>query len=178
MAPPEESGPRRRFLGCGRTLAGAPGHCPSLVGCCVCLGRVYAWPRFDVWVGFCWFPLCKICFTFLELRLLSCFPLVFKYMSCKTWLFQYIWDYVNNKCICVISLFISPVLDLNWRSDLIVKNCQQPTHSSYIYILIISLWWMKWWWINSFYSTNQIQKVRSEKMMDHSIPQTKHTLSY
>jgi len=27
--------------------------------------------------------------------------------------------------LCVISLFISPVLDLNWRSDLIVKDRQQ-----------------------------------------------------
>jgi len=29
--------------------------------------------------------------------------------------------------------------------------------------------------INSFHSINQIQKVRSEKMMDHVVPQTKHT---
>ena len=26
---------------------------------------------------------------------------------------------------CVISLFISPILDLNWRSDLVVKDHQQ-----------------------------------------------------
>jgi hypothetical protein len=28
-------------VGCGRTLVGAPGHRPSLVGCWVGLGRVY-----------------------------------------------------------------------------------------------------------------------------------------
>ena len=33
--------------------------------------------------------------------------------------------YVNNKCICIISLFISPILDLNWRSNLVVKDRQQ-----------------------------------------------------
>ena len=65
------------------------------------------------------------CFTLLELHLLSCFPLVFKYMSCKTLSIQYKWNYVNSKSICVISLFISPILDLNWWSDLIVKDCQQ-----------------------------------------------------
>jgi hypothetical protein len=35
------------------------------------------------------------------------------------------WKYVNSKGICVISLFISPNLDFNWRSDLVIMDCQQ-----------------------------------------------------
>jgi hypothetical protein len=50
-------------------------------------------------------------------------------------------------------------------------------NSFLILLLVISLWGMKWWWINSFYSTNETKKVRSEKMMDYLIPQTKHPLS-
>jgi hypothetical protein len=46
-------------------------------------------------------------------------------MSCKTLFFQYKWNYVNIKCICAISLFVSPVLDLNWRLDLVIKDRQQ-----------------------------------------------------
>jgi hypothetical protein len=34
----------------------------------------------------------------------------------------------------------------------------ESTHFGLIYILIISLWGMWCWWINSFYSTNQIKK--------------------
>jgi hypothetical protein len=34
------------------------------------------------------------------------------------------WKYVNSKGICVMNLLISPVLRLNRRSDLIVKDCQ------------------------------------------------------
>jgi len=56
------------------------------------------------------------------------FPLVFKYMSRKTLFFQDMWKYVNSKCVCVISLFISPILSLNWRLDLIVKDRQQRRH--------------------------------------------------
>jgi hypothetical protein len=42
--------------------------------------------------------------------------------------FQYKWNYINSKGICVISLFISPVLDLNWWADLVVKDHQHlPT---------------------------------------------------
>jgi hypothetical protein len=35
------------------------------------------------------------------------------------------WKYVNSKGICVISLFISPNLDFNWQSDLVVMDRQQ-----------------------------------------------------
>jgi hypothetical protein len=52
------------------------------------------------------------------------------------------------------------------------------TNSFLMHILIVILWGMSWWWINSFHSTNQIQQVRSEKTMDHPIPQTKHTLIF
>ena len=45
-------------------------------------------------------------------------------MSCKTLSIKYMWKYVNCKSICVKSLFISPVLDINWRSDLVVKDRQ------------------------------------------------------
>jgi hypothetical protein len=35
------------------------------------------------------------------------------------------WKYVNSKCICVKSLFISPIFDIIWRSDMVVKDRQQ-----------------------------------------------------
>jgi hypothetical protein len=35
------------------------------------------------------------------------------------------WKYVNSKSICVKSLFVSPILDINWWSDLIAKDRQQ-----------------------------------------------------
>ena len=50
----------------------------------------------------------------------------FMYISCKTLSIQYMWKYVNSKCICVISLFISYVLSLNWWADSVVKDCQHP----------------------------------------------------
>ena len=37
------------------------------------------------------------------------------------------WKYVNIKSICVESLFISPVLDINWQSDMVVKDRQHPS---------------------------------------------------
>ena len=46
-------------------------------------------------------------------------------------------------------------------------------NSFFMHILILSLWGMNRWLINSFHSTNQIQKVRSQNI----IPQTKHTIS-
>jgi hypothetical protein len=62
-----------------------------------------------------------------ELRTLTILAMYFMYMSYKTLSSQYMWKYVNSKCICVISVFISPVLDINWRSDLIVKTANTPT---------------------------------------------------
>ena len=39
------------------------------------------------------------------------------------------WKYVNSKCICVKSVFISPILDIIWRSNMVVKDHQQtPTN--------------------------------------------------
>jgi hypothetical protein len=51
--------------------------------------------------------------------------IVFQYKSYKIVILQYKWNYVNTKIICVIILFISPVLDLIWRSDMVVKDHQQ-----------------------------------------------------
>ena len=51
--------------------------------------------------------------------------IVFQYKSYKIVILQYKWNYVNSKSICVISLFISPVLDLIWRLNLVVKDRQQ-----------------------------------------------------
>ena len=34
------------------------------------------------------------------------------------------WKYVNSKYICVESLFISPILDINWRLEFVVKDRQ------------------------------------------------------
>ena len=45
------------------------------------------------------------------------------------------WKYVNNKCICAISLFISPILSFNWQSDLVVKDRQQ-------FVRLGEGWWM------------------------------------
>ena len=53
------------------------------------------------------------------------FPLVFKYLSCKTCFLQYKWNYINSKGICVKILFISPVLDNNWRSNVVVSDRQR-----------------------------------------------------
>ena len=53
------------------------------------------------------------------------FPMYLVYMSFKTLSIQYMWKYVNSKCICIESLFISPILEINWRLDLIVNDCQQ-----------------------------------------------------
>ena len=51
-------------------------------------------------------------------------PMYLAYMSYKTLSIQYMWKYVNSKGICVISLLISPVLDINWWSDMVVKDRQ------------------------------------------------------
>jgi hypothetical protein len=53
--------------------------------------------------------------------------IVFQYKSCKIVILQYKWNYINSKSICVISLFISPVLDLIWRSDMTVQDRQQSS---------------------------------------------------
>ena len=52
------------------------------------------------------------------------FPFVFECVSCKICFLQYKWNYVNSTCICVKSMFISPILDYNWWSDLIVSDRQ------------------------------------------------------
>ena len=41
-------------------------------------------PGLACWWAFSFYSIAHFCFTLSELRLLSCFPLVFKYMSCKT----------------------------------------------------------------------------------------------
>ena len=51
--------------------------------------------------------------------------IVFQYKSYKIVILQYKWNYVNSKAICVISLFISPFLDLNWWMDLVIMDHQQ-----------------------------------------------------
>ena len=65
------------------------------------------------------------CFTLSLVTPFDHFSMYLVYMSCKTLSIQYIWKYINSKCICVESLFISPVLDINWRSDLIINDRQQ-----------------------------------------------------
>ena len=56
------------------------------------------------------------------------FPLVFECVSYKTCFLQYKWNYVNSKGIYVKRLFISPVLDNNWRSKVVISDRQQQTH--------------------------------------------------
>lgn len=48
--------------------------------------------------------------------------------------------------------------------------------SSLVFILIFSLWGMKWWGINPFCFSNQTKIVRSEKIIDQLISRTKHLL--
>ena len=38
------------------------------------------------------------------------------------------WNHVSGKCIFVISLLISPILCLNWQSDLVDKDRQQQAY--------------------------------------------------
>ena len=113
------------------TLVGPPHDRLHMVSSWVGLGLVYigAWPRIVSCLGLCLVLLRFSALRFSGLRLLLCFPLVFKCVPCKTCFFQYKWNYVKSKCICVKSLFISPVLDSNWQSNIIVKDHQQLSRS-------------------------------------------------
>jgi len=72
-------------------------------------------------------PWTEFALYFVQRRIFYYNSLVLNYRSCNIGILQYKWNYVNSKSICAISLFISPILDLNWWSDLIVKDCQhQP----------------------------------------------------
>ena len=84
-------------------------------------------PGCCVKVGFSISLIAHFCCTLSVLRLLLGFPLVFKCVSCKTCFLQYKWNFVNSKVICVKRLFISPILDFNWQSDLIDSDRQQSS---------------------------------------------------
>ena len=136
MQPSVEARPRSQPLGCVHT-PGAPApwwgylttaftwlvprwawaSSTSVLG----LDLSYRWA--SLFISFAYF-----CITFFVLRLLLgfvYFPLVFECVSCKTCFLQYKWNYVNSKGICVKRLFISPILDYNWSSDLI-DSVRQP----------------------------------------------------
>ena len=102
--------------GCARTLVGPPHDRLCMVGSWVgpdhC--HVGARPKFYVGVGRCLVLSCRIYITLCLIAHFIYFPLVFKYLSCKTCFLQYKWNYINNKGICVKRLFIFPILDYNW----------------------------------------------------------------
>ena len=114
----------RAHLGCCHTLGGPSRHRLALVSCWLGLDgyHIGARPRFVDWMGLCLVLWCRICVMLSRLFIVLCFPLVFKCVLYKTCFFQYKWNYVKSKCICVKSLFISPILDSKWWSDIIVKH--------------------------------------------------------
>jgi hypothetical protein len=69
------------------------------------------------------------CFTLSYVAPFDHIPMYFVNKSCKTLSLQYMRKYVNSKSICVESLFVSPILDINWRSDMVVKDRQQSRQS-------------------------------------------------
>jgi hypothetical protein len=134
MQPPEQGGPGRRWWGCGRTPgAAAPGLAP-LATALLWWAAGWVWvcflngtrPSFGVYVGFCF---ALFCFMLSCVAPFDHIHMYFVNKSCKTLSLQYMWKYVNSKSICVESLFISPVLDINWRSDMVVKDRQQSHQS-------------------------------------------------
>jgi hypothetical protein len=69
------------------------------------------------------------------------FQLVFKCVTCKTRFLQYKWNYVNSACIFVKSMFISPILNLNWQLEMVVSDRQQTNkHNLVKSYTLISSW--------------------------------------
>ena len=149
MQPPEQRGPERRHRGCRRTLgARVPWLAPlatallrwavgqAWVASLVVPSPVLACKRTFLFISFAYF-----CITLSALRLLHgfvYFPLVFECVSCKTCFIHYKWNYVNSKGICVKRFFISPILDNNWRSNVVVSDRQQAHEGSQRKQLVMS----------------------------------------
>jgi hypothetical protein len=68
---------------------------------------------------------CRICISLSLVVHFDYNSIIFQCKSCKIVILQYKWNYVNGKSICVISLFIPPILDLIWWSDMVAKDHQQ-----------------------------------------------------
>ena len=79
MCQPTKAGAKRARLGCGHTLAGAPGHRLALVGSWLALDLYYigAQPNFFGRVGLFLVPLRKVCFTLLWIAPFGMFSFVF-----------------------------------------------------------------------------------------------------
>jgi hypothetical protein len=118
----------RAHPGCGRTMAGPTRHCLAPVGSWLGLDLLYvgARPKLGGWMGLCLIPWCMICITLSLMAYFDYNSIVFQYKSYKIVVLQYKWNYANSKGICVKSMFISPILDYNWRSDLVVSDRQDP----------------------------------------------------
>jgi hypothetical protein len=58
-------------------------------------------------LGFCLLCFCKICFTLFGVVPFDHIPMYFMYMSCKTLSIQYMWKYVNSKCMCQKFVYFS-----------------------------------------------------------------------
>ena len=112
--------------GCSRTLVVPARHRLAPVGSWLGLDLFYigARPKLGGWMGLCLIPCCMICITLSLMAYFDYNSIVFQYKSCKIVILQYKWNYVNSKGICVKSMFISPILDYNWWSDLIVSDRQ------------------------------------------------------
>ena len=125
MQPPEETRPRRQWQGCRRLMTtfvwSVPGWAWAPPTSVLGPGLSYRWASSCI-------SFAHFCITLSTLHLLFgfvYFPLVFECVSCKTCFLQYKWNCVNSKGICVKRLFISPILDNNWRSNVVVSDRQQ-----------------------------------------------------
>jgi hypothetical protein len=113
MQPLEERGPERWRRRCGCTQ-GVPASWLPLRGRFLgeprpCPRRCPAqnWLLVRLLLG----SFALFCFTLSYVAPFWHFPMYFMCISYKILSSQYMWKYVNNTCICVISLFISPILD-------------------------------------------------------------------
>ena len=124
MQPPEQGGAEPCW---GRHLGLARSPPPCSGGLLAGLGLLPRWCSAQFWrvsgllLGsfalFCFTLFCVVPFNHISMYLMN--------KSCKTLSLHCMWKYVNSKGICVKSLFISPILDSNWWSNIIIKDRQQ-----------------------------------------------------
>jgi len=95
--PPERGGARWCWGRCRRTLGCHVRPHLALVGSWLGLDGSHAGAPAKCRWAFPFIPFAHLCFTHSILCLLFCFPLVFEYESCKTYFFQYKWNYVKVK---------------------------------------------------------------------------------
>jgi hypothetical protein len=112
---------------CGRTRAVPYRHWLHAMGCWMGLDHphVGARPRFVDWMGLCIYFLCiflHYAFCFAPFALFS--TCIWMCVLQNMFLLIQV-ELCQSICIYIKSLFISPVLHSNWRSDLIISDHQQ-----------------------------------------------------